>query len=259
MRDAEFDRLWPEYSFWSEKSPDREDPNWFKIGGRNFFNVVQRPVADMGTDRQQARVLVERKVALPRALRLDAVKILNERSNCGLAAGNEFSTAFAPALMAVVERTIEKWFADNPTAAEVEKEMRGPRPNCPNTQIFTTAGMFVPHYRARPLDGVWATAPYLHNGSVPTLHAMLVPQNERPKSFCVGTRQFDPKDVGLKMEPTPCATGLTTFDATELGNSNLGHSFEGTETEIRRRPRGVIGPALTPEQRDSLVEYLKTL
>ena len=40
-----------------------------------------------------------------------------------------------------------------------------------------------PHYRARPLDGVWATAPYLHNGSVPTLEDMLKPQAERPSKF----------------------------------------------------------------------------
>jgi hypothetical protein len=47
----------------------------------------------------------------------------------------------------------------------------------------------VPHYRARPLDGVWATAPCLHNGSVPTLQDMLTPQDERPKKFCVEAPQ----------------------------------------------------------------------
>jgi len=88
---------------------------------------------------------------------------------------------------------------------------------------------------------------------------MLVPQKERPKTFCVGSRQFDPRNVGLKLEPLPCATGLTTVDTTTLGSSNLGHSFEGTETDITKLPPGVIGRALTPEERDSLIEYLKTL
>ena len=118
----------------------------------------------------------------------------------------------------------------------------------------------MPHYRARPLDGVWATAPYLHNGSVPTLEDMLTPQHERPKTFCVGNRQFDPRKVGLAAsDGGSCARGLTAFDATQLGNSNLGHSFEGTETEPRKLPPGIIGRALTPSERGALVEYLKTL
>jgi hypothetical protein len=92
---------------------------------------------------------------------------------------------------------------------------------------------------------------------VPTLRALLIPQKERPPSFCVGSRQFDPKNVGLSLEPLPCAIVLTTFDATEPGSSNLGHLFEGTETD--KRPPGVIGRALTSDERDNLIEYLKTL
>ena len=146
--------------------------------------------------------------------------------------------------------------------------MRGPRPNCPNPRTFTMmtakgqggdGGQVVPHYRARPLDGVWATAPYLHNGSVPTLQAMLLPQGDRPKKFCVGNRQFDPKDVGLVAEALPCAQGLTTFDTSELANSNRGHSFEGTETDVKKLPAGVVGRGLSPTERDELIEYLKTL
>jgi hypothetical protein len=60
-------------------------------------------------------------------------------------------------------------------------------------------------------------------------------------------------------DPLPCAIGLTTFDATEPGSSNLGHSFEGTETDRAKRPPGVIGRALTADERDDLIEYLKTL
>ena len=47
-------------------------------------------------------------------------------------------------------------------------------------------------YKARPLAGMWATAPFLHNGSVPNLYYMLVPAAERPKKFFVGHREFDP-------------------------------------------------------------------
>jgi mono/diheme cytochrome c family protein len=52
------------------------------------------------------------------------------------------------------------------------------------------SGLF--RYKSRPLDGVWATAPFLHNGSVPTLYDLLLPADRRPKTFRVGTRQFDP-------------------------------------------------------------------
>ncbi|WP_370100466.1 hypothetical protein [Bradyrhizobium yuanmingense] len=52
------------------------------------------------------------------------------------------------------------------------------------------------------MDGVWAAAPYLHNGSVPTLRDMLVPQGQRPTSFCVGSRAFDPVNVGLLTKST---------------------------------------------------------
>ena len=268
MRDAEFDKRWPDVSFWSRTSPDRREPNWIKIGERNYFNVVQKPVTEIGTDEQQSRVLADRKIAIPPELGVHPVKELNEQSKCGLPEQEALNASFGLALMAVVQRTIDKWFVDNPTEPALEKTMRGPRPNCPNPRTFTAmtksggqdtdAGKIVPQYRARPLDGVWATAPYLHNGSVPSLRAMLTPQKDRPKTFCVGSRQFDPKDVGLKADVFPCAVGLTTFDVSELGNSNRGHSFEGTETDVRKLPPGVFGRELTATERDDLVEYLKT-
>jgi len=255
VRDPEFDRRWPEASFWNERDAQNE-PQWLRVGDRSFFKPVEKKVTDMATDPQQARVLAERRVWVPSELKLDAAKSLRDKWGCNVP--DSLSDLFAVSLMAVVDRTIDKWFADNPTDAAAEKAIRGPRPNCPNPNTFSASGI-VPHYRARPLDGVWATAPYLHNGSVPTLQAMLTPQNERPKSFCVGSRQFDPEKVGLRTEPLPCAPGLTTFDTTELGNSNFGHSFEGTERDVTKLPRGVIGPRLQPDERDALVEYLKTL
>ncbi len=47
-------------------------------------------------------------------------------------------------------------------------------------------------YKGRPLNGIWATAPYLHNGSVPNLDALLQPAAKRPASFSIGVRTFDP-------------------------------------------------------------------
>ncbi|MBR2817288.1 MAG: hypothetical protein IKE60_21700 [Reyranella sp.] len=268
VRDAEFDRKWPDLSFWAERSPDRADPNWINIGGRNYVNVVQKPVAVLGTDAQQSRVLSDRRVVMPPNVGLKPVAELNARSNCGIPDAEGLNAAFGIALMAVVDRAIDRWFVDHPTTEQEQRDMRGPRPNCPNPRTFTMmaakgqggdGGQVVPHYRARPLDGVWATGPYLHNGSVPTLQAMLLPQGDRPKKFCVGNRQFDPKDVGLVAEALPCAQGLTTFDTSELANSNRGHSFEGTETDVKKLPAGVVGRGLSPTERDELIEYLKTL
>ena len=51
-------------------------------------------------------------------------------------------------------------------------------------------------YKAAPRDGVWATPPFLHNGSVPNLYEMLIPAKERTKKFYIG-REFDPVKVGL--------------------------------------------------------------
>ncbi|PMZ49168.1 hypothetical protein C1Y04_30550, partial [Pseudomonas sp. FW306-2-11AC] len=51
-------------------------------------------------------------------------------------------------------------------------------------------------YRARPLNGIWAMAPYLHNGSVPSLNDLLLPPNLRPKTFYIGNWEFNPDIVG---------------------------------------------------------------
>jgi hypothetical protein len=94
-------------------------------------------------------------------------------------------------------------------------------------------------YKARPLAGVWATAPYLHNGSVPTLFDLLLPLERRPRKFRVGSTQFDQKDVGFMRD-----TGDFEFDTSLPGNGNGGHEF---------------AKDMTDEQRYELIEYLKTL
>ena len=277
VNDKKFDQEWPNDSFWKLENPDRtqkKEKNWVEIGGQNYFNVVQVPVATIGTDRQQSRVLTERRVYLPESLGVAAIDHLNKVGNCKLLPEEAADAPYVLALMAVVDKTIEQWFVDNGTPENVRTKMRGPRLNCQNTRVFVAARThsegkvdqdvlsIAPHYRARPLDGVWATAPYLHNGSVPTLTDMLVPQDKRPKKFCVGSREFDPVHVGLVRktnESDPCAAGLTDFDVSPLGNSNRGHSFEGKETNVRKLPAGVVGPELSDDDRRSLVEYLKTL
>jgi hypothetical protein len=99
-------------------------------------------------------------------------------------------------------------------------------------------------YKARPLNGVWASAPYLHNGSVPNLAQLLLPAAERAQQFHVGSREFDPQHVGFDIQESP---GTFLFDVTLPGNSNAGH--EGP----------MYGTDLGDAEREDLVEYLKKL
>ncbi len=101
-------------------------------------------------------------------------------------------------------------------------------------------------YKARPLIGIWATAPFLHNGSVPTLHDMLSPT--RPERFVVGDREFDPVKVGYRSDRLEFGT---LFDTSETGNSNQGHWFRDGGG------LGVIGPALSDSERSAIIAYLK--
>ncbi len=105
-------------------------------------------------------------------------------------------------------------------------------------------------YKAAPRDGVWATPPFLHNGSVPNLYEMLLPAKERTKKFYVG-REFDPVRVGLD---TSGRSGTFLLDTSLPGNSNAGHSFENAALG-----NGVVGPLLTEEQRWAIIEYLKSI
>ncbi len=89
-------------------------------------------------------------------------------------------------------------------------------------------------YRARPHDGIWATPPFLHNGSVPNLYQMLVPAASRSRRFYLGSTRFDPKHVGYE---THGFQGAFEMDTTLPGNSNAGHEFRNlTLEELENKP-----------------------
>jgi mono/diheme cytochrome c family protein len=100
-------------------------------------------------------------------------------------------------------------------------------------------------YKARPLDGIWATAPYLHNGSVPNLWQLLLPADQRDKTFWVGSREIDTKIVGFMTDQVP---GGFKFDTSLPGNSNVGH--DGAVYGVGQ---------MNEEDRWDLIEYLKSL
>jgi hypothetical protein len=104
-------------------------------------------------------------------------------------------------------------------------------------------------YKFRPLTGIWATAPYLHNGSVPTLYDLLLPPSDRPTSFYVGTREFDPVKVGFKTEQSADNSFLFRVSDDQgnpiQGNLNTGHDYNNA--------------GLSEADREALVEYMKGL
>lgn len=206
-------------AFWSS-------PRWSRANafGERFLDLELIPIAHVGTDASQASVFSNREVRLPPDLGIS-------------------QTAFGLALGALVEKVVNRWYDDQqpPTPNDTRELMNGHRPNDLRMPLA---------YKVRPLDGIWATPPYLHNASVPSLYDLLSPVTERPKVFYLGNREYDPEKVGLRIEN---AKGLTALDTSQPGNLATGHEFSNT------RGPGVIGRYLQPEERRALVEYLKTL
>ncbi len=102
-------------------------------------------------------------------------------------------------------------------------------------------------YKARPLNGIWTAAPYLHNGSVPNLYELMLPAEARSKTFYIGAWEFDPTNVGYVSEKRE---GSFFFDTNLKGNSNSGHEY-GTGKD------GL--PKLSDNEIWSVIEYMKTL
>ncbi len=150
-------------------------------------------------------------------------------------------------------------------------------------------------YKGRPLNGMWATAPYLHNGSVPSLYELFLPsscKNKegsqleegitcRSKTFTVGSRELDIVNVGFKqLDNLKKTYPKLEFDTSLLGNSNEGHEYAAGVTPIIKTdengkaiPRPAAKPGSNPmdkfeieylepinhDERMALIEYLKSL
>ncbi|WP_282160766.1 c-type cytochrome [Ulvibacterium marinum] len=107
-------------------------------------------------------------------------------------------------------------------------------------EIFSEGG-----YVAPPLDGIWATAPYFHNASVPTL-ADVLNSESRPEYWrrSYDSSDYDEQKVGWNYETESSKIDKNTYDTTIKGYGNEGHTF---------------GDELTDSERAALLEYLKTL
>jgi hypothetical protein len=105
-------------------------------------------------------------------------------------------------------------------------------------------------YRSKTLVGIWATAPFLHNGSVPTIYDLLKPAADRPVMFPTGQREYDPVKLGLQTDPAkfvlPAGLHPIELDTRIAGNWNSGHEWPW------------FYPTLDDEKRFAIIEYLKT-
>jgi hypothetical protein len=193
--------------------------------GERYLKMELIDIKHIGTDPAQAEDMKSRIVSIP--------------ANLGIT-----TSEFGAALGQLVAKTVSYWYDNQnpPVSAASQQEMNGNRENGIQALL---------KYKVRPLNGIWATPPYLHNGSVPNLYALLSPVAERPTRFYLGDREYDPVNVGFRSDKL---NGGFEFDTTIRGNYNTGHEFDNNPNK-----EGVIGPWLSPDDRWAIIEYLKTL
>jgi len=219
-------------------------PNQF---GESYLKLKIIPLSLVGTDPGQAEILSGRKIKSPLALGLQP-GVTNPAT--GVTCFTTPTTpatemTFGQALASAVQFIVDKFHRDEgtPIKSDAAEGDKGNRPNCVQSP---------PAYKARPLNGIWATPPYLHNGSVPSLSALLGPPADRPSSFCLGNRAYDPILVGLDVRT--CPRGAFKLDTSIKGSSNQGHEFRDAPAGTK----GVVGPALSAQERAAVIEFLKT-
>lgn len=148
-----------------------------------------------------------------------------------------------------VETDAERWKAFPPAAARVLNDW-GERRGLWSKRAFRGSDPAAEHgYLCGPLDGVWARAPYLHNGSVPNIAELLKPPEARVESFYRGSRRYDEQNMGwVSTETEEDGRALFKYETRKSdktpvpGNGNFGHPFSVDEAE-----------------RPFLIAYLKTL
>ena len=196
------------------------DPN------RPELAVVTIPIKVIGTDSNEAAGFVNR--------RYDASKLLGKKT-----APIDGATGLELVTSGMAEYAYQKlgW-----TAEQIALANGDDRPN----KVRAIAS-----YKARPLDGIWSTPPFLHNGSVPNLYELLSPPAERSVTFWLGTFEYDPVKVGYVSQQAPKSF---LFDTRLSGNANTGHAFTNDPKTL-----GKIGRALSHNERMEIIEYLKVL
>lgn len=171
---------------------------------------------------------------------MDAVNFA-DRTADATALGMSANEPGANIIYPVIKGIMDRWYKEHGTPPAQQVAWNGYRAN------YWRAPKAYP---ARPLAGIWATAPFLHNGSVPNLYELLSPVSERSTSFYLGNLEFDPERVGYE---TGRFYGGFKLVTSLTGNSNAGHEFrDGTG-------KGIIGRQLSEDERWQIIEFLKAL
>jgi hypothetical protein len=214
-------------------APNRIVPFPSAVGEVEGIGVKFFALGDIGTDPNAALAFADRTVVLSPAL----YRVL------GIAPGTRIPAwqAFAAATSAI----IDKWYQKRGFTAAERDALEHGRKN--DWQAIKA-------YRARPLNGIWSTAPFLHNGSVPNLFELLGPPERRSDVFYVGSNELDPSTLGFQGGPF-------RYDTSLPGNDNGGHWFSSAFDESRpfTAQNGVVGPALDDSEIRALVEFLKVI
>lgn len=203
--------------------------------GKRFIEVTSVPLAQIGTDPDMARAIVERR-ADPGPFR-DRFKPEDFDDEGNVQALAMVSQAVAGALINSFRDEYSLGAPSNYVNLFNYRELTDNR----EIRLPTNEQMLA--YKARPLHGVAFIGYLLHNGSVPNVYELLLPSAQRSRKFYVGNREFDAKRLGFVSDRA--IEGVTTeFDASLPGNSNAGHEY---------------GARMTEGERWALIEFLKTL
>jgi mono/diheme cytochrome c family protein len=243
-------------------------------------NIVMTPLSAVRTDKTMATVAATREAKTGVLQGVREMLIFGKRMGPTAGAGAITFNAVIGAILSPVEmRATESAEDARPTSDDIHDDdrarlraalLQGPqrgeheaRPSstnesvateaAPREDLLTTLKSLAARkktqtdtatelaYKARPLDGIWATGPYLHNGSVPTIDDLLKKPADRPRTFHVGSRELDLVKMGFVSTPVE---GSFLFDTSIEGNRNTGHEW---------------GTSLSAQERADLIEYLKTL
>ncbi|MEZ6062106.1 MAG: catalase family protein [Planctomycetaceae bacterium] len=152
--------------------------------------------------------------------------------------------------------------------AEVVERVKRKRDAIENTHVDSLhpgdPNRNAPGFISRPLEGIWASAPYFHNGSVPNLYETLLSAKQRSASFWVGSRRFDPLRVGFETTPAEIGSMFRVFDEHGIpipGNSNAGHEGHGHDVHEGFTQTFENGEwrDFTDNERFALIEFMKWL
>jgi hypothetical protein len=202
------------------------------IAGKEFIKITRVAYQNVGTDPLYIQSLVGRFV------QTGALGPMLFGGRTVIPAAEFFSTATGAVLL--------KGLADAKITGAKLLEYNGFRffpkknPSDPSEPLRPWRPPSVTDIKAGPLLGIWATGPFLHNGSVPNVYELLSPPEERPAAFWVGGTELDTEKLGFVSTER---AGLFRLDATLPGNRNSGHVYP-------RRP-------YSRAQRLDVVEFLK--